>query len=103
MPHTRRTMMRKTTTRWFGRSLLVAVAALASACAKEAPITSVGAAARQGAVAVADVSDGNRLPDLTACPQLAAPEGSTLVLHAFGIGVQIYHWNGTSWGSATPA
>ena len=94
--------MRKTTTRWMGRSLLVVAAAVASACAKEAPITSVGAANR-GAVAVADVSNGNRLPDLTACPQLAAPEGSTLVLHAFGIGVQIYHWNGANWGSATPA
>jgi hypothetical protein len=52
---------------------------------------------------VADVSDGNRLPDLTACPQLAAPEGSTLLLHAFGIGVQIYHWSGTTWGAATPS
>jgi hypothetical protein len=40
---------------------------------------------------------------LTACPALVAPEGSTLVLHAFGIGVQIYHWNGTSWGAATPS
>jgi hypothetical protein len=49
------------------------------------------------------VRDGNGLPDLTACPTLAASEGSTLVLHAFGIGVQIYHWNGTSWGAATPA
>jgi hypothetical protein len=28
--------------------------------------------------------------------------GSTLMLHAFGIGVQIYHWNGTSWGAAVP-
>jgi hypothetical protein len=92
-----------TTSRWLGRSLLVVTTALASACANEAPITSLGAAGTRKAIAVADVSDGNRLPDLTACPQLAAPAGSTLLLHAFGIGVQIYHWNGTSWGSATPA
>jgi FtsP/CotA-like multicopper oxidase with cupredoxin domain len=29
--------------------------------------------------------------------------GSTLILHAFGIGVQIYHWNGTSWGAPVPS
>jgi hypothetical protein len=40
---------------------------------------------------------------LTGCEQLVAPVGSTLVLHAFGIGVQIYTWNGTSWGSAVPS
>ena len=89
-----------TASRWFGHSLLVITALFASACAKDA--TGIGSSGRNP-TAVADVSDGNRLPDLTACPTLAAPEGSTLVLHAFGIGVQIYHWNGTSWGSATPA
>lgn len=89
-----------TVSRWFGHSIVLISAALASACANDA---SVSAPSRQTAAAVRDVSDGNRLPDLTACPALAAPEGSTLVLHAFGIGVQIYHWNGTSWGAATPA
>jgi hypothetical protein len=54
--------------------------------------------------AAPDVSDGNRLPDLPAgCEKLAAPVGSTLLLHAFGVGVQIYTWNGTSWGTAVPA
>jgi len=86
--------------RWFGRSLMVVTVALASACATDAPVaTTMG----QGATDLADISDGNRLPDLSACPQLAAPVGSTLALHAFGIGVQIYHWNGSSWGAATPA
>jgi uncharacterized protein DUF3455 len=88
---------------WFGRSLLVAAATLASACANEAPVTPVTGGMRGGVATIADVSDGNRLPDLTACPTLAAPVGSTLVLHAFGIGVQIYHWNGTNWGAATPS
>jgi hypothetical protein len=89
-----------TALRWFGHSLLVVTAAFASACANESPVAATSARVSAG---VADVSDGNRLPDLTACPALAAPEGSTLLLHAFGIGVQIYHWNGTSWGAATPA
>src|SRR5437764_957919 len=99
VPHTRRSTI-MTALRWFGHSLLVVTAAFASACANDSPVAATSAPV---STAVADVSDGNRLPDLTACPALAAPEGSTLLLHAFGIGVQIYHWNGTSWGAATPA
>ena len=92
--------MQKTMSKWFARSLLVGAAVLASACATEAPVSPVAVAKM---ALLRDVSDGDGLPDLTACPQLAAPQGSTLVIHAFGIGVQIYHWNGTSWGSATPS
>lgn len=92
--------MENTTYRWFGRLLVVMTAVVASACANDVPVaTPMG----PGKTPVADIGDGNRLPDLTACPQLAAPIGSTLVLHAFGIGFQIYHWNGTSWGVATPS
>ena len=86
--------------RWFGRSSVVVMIALAGACVDEAPLAPGGA---KSIAAVADVSDGNRLPDLTGCEQLAAPVGSTLVLQAFGVGVQIYHWNGTSWGAAVPS
>jgi hypothetical protein len=86
--------------RWFGRSSVVVMTALAAACAGDAPLTSIGT---KSIAAVADVTDGNRLPDLTGCEQLTAPEGSTLVLRTFGIGVQIYHWNGTSWGVAVPS
>jgi hypothetical protein len=85
--------------RWLVRSSTIGMVALAAACASDAPL--MPAAAKN--VAVADISDGNRLPDLTGCEQLAAPEGSTLVLQAFGVGVQIYHWNGTSWGVAVPS
>ena len=94
--------MTKTTWRWLGRSLVIVTMAVAGACSNEAPVAPLGAAAKQGASALRDVSNGNRLPDLTACPTLAAPEGSTLLLHAFGIGFQVYHWNGTSWGAPTP-
>ena len=86
--------------RWFGRSSVVVMIALAGACVDEAPLAPFGA---KSIAAVADVSDGNRLPDLTGCEQLAAPAGSTLVLQAFGIGVQIYHWDGASWGAAVPS
>ncbi|HKW49205.1 MAG TPA: DUF3455 domain-containing protein [Gemmatimonadaceae bacterium] len=94
--------MTKTLVRGIGSALFVAAAALASACAKDAPVAPVGAATR-AATTLRDVSDGNRLPDLSACPQLVAPVGSTLLLHAFGIGFQVYHWNGTSWGAPTPS
>ena len=94
--------MKRTFVRWIGSSMFVGLAALATACSNEAPIAPHGASQR-GVAALADITDGNRLPDLSACPQLSAPEGSTLVLHAFGIGFQVYHWNGTSWGAPTPA
>lgn len=92
--------MEKTAYRWFGRSLVVMAVVVASACAND---TSVATTMGPGKTAVADITDGKRFPDLTACPQLTAPDGSTLLLHAFGIGFQIYHWNGTSWGVATPS
>jgi hypothetical protein len=33
---------------------------------------------------------------------LQVPDGNTLILHAFGVGVQIYRWNGTSWVFVVP-
>ena len=91
--------MKNTASLWVGRSLIVIAAALSSACGDNTPVT----ATAPRTAAVADLNNGNRLPDLTGCEFLAAPEGSTLVFQAFGVGVQIYHWNGTSWGPATPA
>jgi len=96
--------MKKTVSRWFAGVPLALTAALASGCASEAPVALGGAtvSARSGP-AVANASHGNRLPNLTGCERLAAPAGSTLVLRAFAIGVQIYRWNGTSWGFVSPS
>jgi hypothetical protein len=41
-------------------------------------------------------------PDLVDCPELEAPVGNTLVLRTFGVGVQIYRWNGASWVFVAP-
>ena len=41
-------------------------------------------------------------PDLGECQELAVQAGNRLVLHAFGVGVQIYRWNGTSWVFVAP-
>jgi hypothetical protein len=53
-------------------------------------------------LSVANLNNGNRLPDLTGCEKLAAPAGSTLVFSALGVGVQIYRWSGTSWVFVSP-
>lgn len=96
--------MKKTVFRWLGRSSIVVTAALASACAGDPPVAPRGGTTSAPRVTdVADVSDGNRLPDLTGCERLAAPVGSTLVLRAYGIGVQIYRWNGASWDFVAPS
>ena len=80
-----------TASRLLARSLVGVVATLAVACVDPAL-----APDRAPVVASAD------RVELGTCGKLAAPEGSTLVLKAFGVGFQIYHWNGTSWGPATP-
>jgi hypothetical protein len=96
--------MRKSGMHWLGHSFVIVVAALASACATDAAVNPVDVATTaRGGTGVRDESAGNRLPDLSACPALVAPVGSTLVLQAFGVGVQIYHWDGVSWGVAVPS
>src|SRR5262245_57810905 len=41
--------------------------------------------------------------DLDECVDLAAPQGSKLVFHAYAEGVQIYQWNGTTWAFRGPS
>jgi hypothetical protein len=54
------------------------------------------------APALAAPADDPYGPDLVDCPELQVPEGNTLVLRAFGVGVQIYRWNGTTWAFVAP-
>ena len=56
-----------------------------------------------GAPAGADPGNAGRAPDLGDCPQLKAPVGSIVALQAFGVGVQIYRWDGTTWTGPVPA
>ena len=76
--------------------LVVAAAAIMSACANESPI------APGRSLAIATV-DADRRPDLGACENIAAPEGSKLVAHTYARGVQIYRWNGTDWVFGGPS
>src|SRR2546426_12624445 len=42
----------------------------------------------------------NRAPDVPAA--LVVGDTNKVHFHGFGVGVQIYTWNGSSWGSAVP-
>jgi hypothetical protein len=44
-------------------------------------------------------SKDNRAPEV---PNDIAVKAGKVVFHGLGVGVQVYTWNGTSWGSATP-
>jgi hypothetical protein len=51
-------------------------------------------------VLTAQAGTDNRAPDV---PQQIVVEGNNKVhFHGFGIGFQIYTWNGSSWGTAVP-
>ena len=44
----------------------------------------------------------SRFPNLGSCTQLQVPEGSQISLHVFGIGVQVYRWDGSKWVFSNP-
>ena len=48
--------------------------------------------------------DDNRAPDLGVgdCQKLQVPQGNKVSFHGFGVGVQIYQWNGANWTFVAP-
>ena len=52
--------------------------------------------------ALTALADDNRAPDVPTESGIAVPAGNKVHFHGFGVGVQIYTWNGTSWGSPVP-
>ena len=78
----------------FTSLLLVAVAALAG-CADD---TTLGPTERLAISAAA-----SRGVDLGQCDDLSVPAGSTLVLHAYAEGVQIYQSDGGTWAPRGPS
>jgi hypothetical protein len=54
------------------------------------------------APAAAAPGNDNRAPDLGDCGHLQAPPGNKVAFHAFGVGVQIYQWDGSSWVFVAP-
>ena len=45
----------------------------------------------------------DRTVDLGDCQKLQVPAGSQLAFHVYAVGVQIYHWSGSSWMFDGPA
>jgi hypothetical protein len=54
------------------------------------------------APAAAGPADDDWAPDLGDCQDLQVRAGNNVALHTFGVGVQIYRWNGTSWIFVAP-
>jgi len=63
--------------------------------------TTVGALALLlGGGLAALAGNDNRAPEVPTA--IAVPSGNKVHFHGFGVGVQIYTWNGSSWGTAVP-
>jgi hypothetical protein len=52
------------------------------------------------ATASTTLADDNRAPEVPAA--ISVGETNRVHFHGFGVGFQIYTWNGTSWGGAVP-
>ena len=88
--------MRKTAGHWLGQSLVV-IATLLAGCADQGP-------AAPDSLATTVVSTREfKAPDLAGCDSLQVPAGSVLISSLYAEGVQIYRWNGTSWGFVAPS
>lgn len=74
-------------------SVLAIAAALASACAGETPL---------GPNSAADLGADFRKQELGVCENVSPPDGARFVRRLYAKGVQIYSWNGASWGFVAP-
>ena len=54
--------------------------------------------------ALAEPEAGHRAPEVPspACDSLNVPDGNTVSLHAYALGVQIYQWDGAKWVFVAP-
>lgn len=106
--------MNKNALHWLGHSLVaVAAAALLPGCADEAPVGPDGRSAfaaqhvtppagQSSVVIPAALGNDAREVDLGPCENLRVPAGSKLAFRVYAEGVQVYHWNGTSWSFDGP-
>src|ERR1051325_90413 len=83
-------IMQKSQIQWAGRNFGPAVKSIKSTLAL------LCAAATLTARAGTD----NRAPEVP--ETIAVPKGNKVHFHGFGVGFQVYTWNGTSWGNAVP-
>ena len=99
--------MNSTASRTLGYSLaIVAAAGFVIGCSDNAPVgpnarSTSPSYAKLGTEEAQTASDG-RFPDLGACTQLQVPEGSNISFHVFGVGFQVYRWDGAKWVFSNP-
>ena len=72
---------------------------LAALCSNKTTIGALALLLGGGLAALAAGND-NRAPEVP--DDIVVPAGNKVHFHGFGVGVQIYTWNGTSWGTAVP-
>jgi hypothetical protein len=58
-------------------------------------------AAASARPALAETGNDNRAPEVP--QEIAVGPGNKVHFHGFAVGVQIYTWDGSSWGPATPS
>jgi hypothetical protein len=92
-------LMQKSQSHWLRRSPVVLAVALTAACAGDSPLGVDRAASATERFAS---SDADRAPELGACSKLQVPDGMQLTYHVYAKGVQIYRWDGQSWGFVEP-
>jgi hypothetical protein len=85
-------IMKKSHIKWAGRCFGPAVKSIKSAAVLLLCAAAVPLAAQAGT--------DNRAPEVP--DDIVVPAGNKVQFHAFAIGVQIYTWNGSSWGNAVP-
>ena len=70
----------------------------AALSANKATVAALGLLLGSGLTALANDNRAPEVPD----ERLAVDDGFKVNFHGFGVGVQIYTWNGTDWGKAVP-
>jgi hypothetical protein len=94
------TQLKNTTSHFRRFSLgITAAAGLLMGCADSA---SLGPKSGNLTLAEGQAASNSRFPDLGNCTQLQVPEGSQISFHVFGIGVQVYRWDGSKWVFSNP-
>jgi hypothetical protein len=83
-------MIKRSHIEWAGRCVGPAVKS----------ISSTAFLLRAAAALAAQAATDNRAPEVP--KEITVPACNKVHYHGFGVGFQIYTWNGTSWGTAVP-
>jgi predicted small lipoprotein YifL len=91
--------------RTFATMAAVVASVALAACAEQGPVGPEHRAPVAATIAASieeDTGSTLRAPELGNCSDITVPEGNKLALRLYATGVQVYRWNGTSWGFVEP-